>query len=157
MIYCRSKRLVVSRRKGCCFSSPPPPLLKHMLRAVRRDASGFRTTNQGPTATAFLRHKNATNATKINVAYGRRPPRIKLPSLASLAHKMGELRGNGLFMGKLDLINAYWSIRLPTQWRRVFVVRAVGKGWRFTRMPFGWKYSPAVCHRVVKALVRSAV
>ena len=37
------------------------------------------------------------------------------------------------------------------------MVRVHGKGWRYTRLPFGWKYSPAVCQRLVRALVRSAV
>ena len=65
--------------------------------------------------------------------------------------------GRGLWMAKPDLTNAYWSIRLLGKWRRVFVVRAGEQGWHYTRLPFGWKYSPAVCQRLVKALVRSAV
>ena len=31
-------------------------------------------------------------------------------------------------MGKLDLTNVYWSIRLLAQWRRILVVREGGKG-----------------------------
>ena len=60
-------------------------------------------------------------------------------------------------MAKLDPSNAYWSIRLPATWRRVFSVSTVGKGLRYTRLPFGWKYSPAVCHKLVSAIVKLAV
>ena len=38
--------------------------------------------------------------------------------------------GGRVFLAKLDLQNAYWSIRLPPLWRRVFVVEG-GSGRKF--------------------------
>ena len=131
--------------------SHSPVLLRKMVQAVGVDASGFRTTKCTPTAIAFLRYKNQTkcrlllNAIHINAADRRRPPRIHLLSLGLLSSRFGGGGGRGLWMEKLDLTNAYWSIRLPGKWRRVFVVRAGEQGWHYTRLPFGWKYSPAVC------------
>ena len=60
-------------------------------------------------------------------------------------------------MCKLDLTNAYWSIKLPRRWRRTFVVRAGQRCWRFTRLPFGWKYSPAIYQRLVAGIVTRAL
>ena len=56
-----------------------------------------------------------------------------------------------------DLTKAYWSIRLPRRWRRLFVVRVNGRSYRITRLPFGWKFSPSICQRLVDRLVRSAL
>ena len=63
-----------------------------------------------------------------------------------------------VFLAKLDLQNAYWSIRLPPLWRKVFVVEgASGRRFRYARLPFGWSYSPAICQRLVMAVVRQVV
>ena len=63
--------------------------------------------------------------------------------------------GGRVFLAKLDLKNAYWSIRLPPLWRRIFVVEGgSGRKFRYDRLPFGWSYSPAVCQRLVLAGVR---
>ena len=53
--------------------------------------------------------------------------------------------------------DAYWSIILPGWWRRTFVVQAGQRRWRFTRLPFGWKYSPAICQRLVSGIVARAL
>ena len=143
-------------------SSRSPKLPRHILQAVRRDASGFRMTQKAATATTFLRYKKKIkcrlllNAVRINAADSRCPPRIHLPSLGTIAGRLGGPKGQGLWMAKLDLIDTYWSIHLPGKWRHVFIVRAGAHGWRYTRLPFGWKYSPAICQRLVAALVRSA-
>ena len=63
--------------------------------------------------------------------------------------------GGRVFLAKQDLQNAYWSIRLPPRWRRVFVVQGgLGRKFRYARLPFGWSYSPAICQRLVLAVVR---
>ena len=63
--------------------------------------------------------------------------------------------GGRVFLAKLDLQNAYWSIRLPPLWRKVFVVEGgSGRRFRYARLPFGWSYSPAICQRLVMAVVR---
>ena len=53
-----------------------------------------------------------------------------------------------MYLAKLGLQNAYWSIRLPPLWRRI------GRRFRYARLPFGWSYSPAICQRLVLAVVR---
>ena len=60
-------------------------------------------------------------------------------------------------MAKIDLTNAYWSIKLPRRWRRTFVVQSGTGRWRFTRLPFGWKYSPCICQELVLGIVSRAV
>ena len=110
-------------------NSRSPSKLRKMMNSARLDASGLRITGRPASATAFLRYKNKTkcrlllNATKINAVDDRRPPRIKLPSLQLLADRLARPAGKRLWMAKLDLTSAYWSIRLPGAWRRVFVVR----------------------------------
>ena len=70
------------------------------------------------------------------------------------AHRHGG-GGGRVFLTKLDLHNAYWSLRLPPLWRRVLVVQGgSGRKFRYTRLPFGWSYSPAICQRLVLAVVR---
>ena len=46
---------------------------------------------------------------------------------------------------------------LPQQWRRVFVVAAAGKSDRVTRLPFGWRYLPSICQRLVSGIVKGAL
>ena len=62
-----------------------------------------------------------------------------------------------MYLAKIDLTNAYWSIRLPRRWRRLFVMRVNGRSYRITRLPFGWKFSPSICEQLVDRLVRSAL
>ena len=61
-------------------------------------------------------------------------------------------------MAKLDLQNAFWSAVLPRGWRRVFVVQtADGRLWRYTRLPFGWRYSPLIYQSLVRGIVAAAL
>ena len=60
-------------------------------------------------------------------------------------------------MCKIDLQKCYWSISLPKSWCRVFVVEVNGVRYKYTRLPFGWHHSPAICQTLVRALVRSAL
>ena len=85
------------------------------------------------------------------------PPRVRLPALSSILSRFESRPPGPLYMCKLDLTNAYWSIKLPKRWRRTFVVREGQLRWPFTRLPFGWKYSPAVCQRLVAGIVARAL
>ena len=61
-------------------------------------------------------------------------------------------------MAKLDLQNAFWSIKLPPWWWKQFVVRANGGSqYRYSRLPFGWAYSLAICHTLVCAILKKEV
>ena len=70
------------------------------------------------------------------------------------------MRGGGggeriFFLAKLDLQNAYWSIRLPPLLRRFFVVKGgTGQRFRYAHLPFGWNYSLAICQHLVLAMIR---
>ena len=74
-------------------------------------------------------------------------------ALMDMFHELRNIPG-----GKDSAVtNAYWSIKLPRRWRRTFVVKAGWRRWRFTRLPFGWKYSPAICQRLVEGIVARAL
>mmetsp|Transcript_72461 Transcript_72461/g.121447 ORF Transcript_72461/g.121447 Transcript_72461/m.121447 type:complete len:231 (+) Transcript_72461:108-800(+) len=60
-------------------------------------------------------------------------------------------------MCELDPTNAYWSIKLPRRWHRTFVVRGGQRRWRFTRLPFRCKYSPAIYQRLFAGIVARAL
>ena len=65
--------------------------------------------------------------------------------------------GSKAFLGKIDLSNCFWSIRMPYCWCRVFRVNTPQGCFRWFTLPFGWKYSPVLCQRLVSALVRRAL
>ena len=64
--------------------------------------------------------------------------------------------GGRVFLAKLNLQNAYWSIISPphsaggSSWSKV----GSGRRFRYARLPFGWSYSPAICQRLVLAVVQ---
>ena len=43
------------------------------------------------------------------------------------------------------------------RWIRTFVIRAGQQHWWYTSLPFGWKYSPVICQRLVEGIVSSAL
>ena len=61
-------------------------------------------------------------------------------------------------MAKLDLQNAFWSVVLPGGWHRVFVLQTADvRSYRYTRLPFGWHYSPLICQSLVRGIVAAAL
>ena len=142
----------------------PGPVDK-MLESLRVTTGGLHRTSAPPTARMFLTWKNALkcrailDARQVNDGDPRRPPRFRLPALEDIRNWMchtipGKKRGR-VFLAKLDLQNAYWSIHLPVAWRRAFVVQGgSGRKFRYSRLPFGWSYSPAICQRLVQAIIR---
>ena len=96
------------------------------------------------------------DASPINEADPRRPQKFTLPGLEQLRDWMRG--GGGAWMAKLDLQNAFWSVVLPRGWRRVFVLQtADGRSYRYTRLPFGWRYSPLICQSLVRGIVAAAL
>ena len=65
--------------------------------------------------------------------------------------------GHKAFLGKIDLSDCFWSIRMPYKWCRVFRVNTPQGCFRWLTLPFGWKDSPVLCQRLVSALVRRAL
>ena len=119
--------------------------LRAMLQAVRAEG-GFKKTTAPCSASAFLIPKNQEkcrlilNLVRMNREVGVRPPRFRLPQIEDLREWLGSLPpGAKPYFVKVDLANAYWSLRMPRHWRRVFVVN----GLAIQRLPFGWTFSPA--------------
>ena len=147
-----------ARRDRGAEASPPAKRgrVNSMLESLRVDTGGLHLTFAPPTARMFLTYKNKLkcrailDARWVNSSDPRKPPKFRLPALEGIKRWMGDAprnRGGGrVFLTKLDLQNAYWSIRLPPLWRRVFVVKGgSGRRFRYARLPFGWSYSPAIC------------
>ena len=68
----------------------------------------------------------------------------------------GEGEGE-LCMCHIDLSNCFWSLQLPREfWRAFRVSDGDGGVLAFRCLPFGWKYSPPLCQRVLERLVADA-
>ena len=144
------------------FAPHSQNIVGHMLESVMVDTRGMRHTKARISSSVFLRYKNAEkcrlllNAVRINASDHRAPKAVRLPTLSHLAHTIKGSR-SGRWLCKIDLQNCYWSIKLPRSWRRVFVVQAGRHRYKYTRLPFGWCYSPSICQTLVKRLVASAI
>jgi len=137
----------------------PEAAVGAMLESVRVITRGTKRTSARRTVSVFLKPKNEEKCRLIlnpKVLHGadrRRPPRFILPRLEQLGRWIAGLCGVHVYLTKLDLQNCYWSIRLPRGWRRMFVIGNGRKRYRITRLPFGWRYSPVICQKLVQRLV----
>ena len=62
------------------------------------------------------------------------------------------LHGHCSFFAKIDLSSCFWSIRSPMRWKRIFRVCTPEGCYHWLVQPFGWKYSPIICQRLLSAL-----
>ena len=88
------------------------------------------------------------------------PPTLQLPSWEGNARLLASTpRSRPLYCTHVDLTNAFWSFRLPPAMRTAFWFRARPSGQVFAvdRLPFGWKFSPIFCQRILGDLVRPLV
>ena len=144
------------------FAPHSQTTVSRMLESVRVDTRGMRHTKARVSSSVFLRYKNAEkcrlllNAVRINASDHRAPKAVRLPTLSHLAHTIKGSR-SGRWLCKIHLQNCYWSIKLPRSWHRVFVVQAGQHRYKYTRLPFGWRYSPSICQTLVNCLVGSAI
>ena len=54
-------------------------------------------------------------------------------------------------MCHIDLSNCFWSLQLPREfWGAFRVSDGEGGVLAFRCLPFGWKYSPLLCQRVLE-------
>ena len=161
----RSVYARATRRAGDLHrSGAENPPMENMLSSVRCVTRGLRHTRPPVSSSVFLRYKNAQkcrlllNAVRINASDPRPPKKIHVPRLGSLTRVIRKSKSKaGRWMCNIDLQNCYCSISVPRSWRRVFVVEVHGVRYKFTRLPFGWRHSPAICQTLVQALVRSAL
>ena len=128
-----------------------------MMRSVHVDTCGARHTKQRPTMWHFLHPKDTQNyrmilgATPLNQANDCRPEKFMLSGLEQHQYRMRLRPGGGgvrhPYVAKLDRQNAFWSICLSVAANICFVDN---RSYRYTSMPFGWPYSPLICHTLVK-------
>ena len=60
-------------------------------------------------------------------------------------------------MCHIDLSNCFWSLQLPREfWGAFRVSDGEGGVLAFRCLPFGWKYSPLLCQRVLEGLMADA-
>ena len=128
-------------------------------------AGGLKATakDQKATARAVVILKNSEKCSMIlnckeqSHASGVKPKGFRLPKVEKMRDRLVfDNKKLGWWMCKLDPSNFFWSIRLPARWRHSFKVYVPGEGgggYRWTRLPFGWAFSPVVCQKLVSGIV----
>ena len=56
----------------------------------------------------------------------------------------------------MDITNCFWSFVLPEEFQNSFRLHLGGEGGNISiiRLPFGWKYSPVLCQRVLQFFIK---
>ena len=88
------------------------------------------------------------------------PPHFALPSWEGICRLLNQTPPDEqLYATHIDLTNAFWSFILPEGVDRAFRarVRPGGPVVGATRLPFGWKFSPYLCQRILGDLLRKLV
>ena len=60
-------------------------------------------------------------------------------------------------MAKLDPSKCFWSLHVPQSWVGEFTVCVGDAQYVWQSLPFGWKYPPLLCHKLVYSVVRTSV
>ena len=97
------------------------------------------------------------NCMKQNASDCRPPPRFVLPQLEALRDCLLLRKRKRVYMIKFDVSNSYWSILMPKRWSDIFQVSISGQNYAWSSLPFGWKYSPVICQRLMGALAENSV
>ena len=97
------------------------------------------------------------NCMKQNAFDCRPPPRFVLPRLEALRDCLLLRKRKRVYMIKFDVSNCYWSILMPKRWRDIFQVSISGQNYAWSSLPYGWKYSPVICQRLMGALAENYV
>ena len=85
------------------------------------------------------------------------PPHFALPSWEGICRLLNQTPpGQRLYATHIDLTNAFWSFVLPEGVDTAFraMIRPGGPVVGATRLPFGWKFSPYLCRRILRDLLR---
>ena len=97
------------------------------------------------------------NCMKQNASDWRLPPKFVLPQLEALRDCLLLRKRKRVYMIKFDVSNCYWSILMPKRWRDIFQVSVSGQSYAWSSLPFGYKYSPVMCQRLMGALAENSV
>ena len=97
------------------------------------------------------------NCMKQNASDCRPPPKLVLPELKALRDCLLPRKRKRVYMIKFDVSNCYWSILMPKCWRDILHVSASGQSHAWSSLPFGWKYSPMICQRLLGAPAENSV
>ena len=103
------------------------PAVGDMLSSIRKAGPLKRCSEAGGTSKARVIPKNSQTCALIfecvglNDAGWRKPPKFRLPQVEQVTRLMANA-GHKAFLGKINLSNCFWSIRMPYRWCRVFCV-----------------------------------
>ena len=138
--------------------------VREMLDALVRDGVPSRHANvQEASGKAQVSPKSSEkcafilNSVKQNARDGRKPRGFQLPQIEHLRDSILLGWRQKLNMAKLDLSNCFWSLRLPRSWVGEFSVCVGDAQYVWQSLPFGWKYSPLLCQKLVYNVVRTSV
>ena len=135
--------------------------VKEILEAIQRAGGLKATRDKQATGRAVVIPQNSEKCSMIlvckeqNQASGVKPKGFRLPQMEKICDRLVfDNKKSAWRMCKLDLGSCLWRIRPPAQWRHSFEVRAGGGGGdRWTRLPFGWAFSPVVCQKLVSRIM----
>ena len=97
------------------------------------------------------------NCMKQNASDCRPPPKFVLLQLEALRDCLLLRKRKRVSLIKFDVSNCYWSILMPKRWKDIFRVSVSGQSYAWSPLPFGWKYSPVICQRLMGALAENSV
>ena len=137
--------------------------VREMLDVLVRDgALSKRAGVMEASGKAQVRPKSSTkcafslNFLKQNACDARKPRWFQQPQIGQLRDSVLLGGRQKLYMAKLDLSNCFWSVRLPRRWVGEFSVCVGDAQYVWESLPFGWKYSPLLCPKVVYSVVRTS-
>ena len=142
-----------------------------MLKAMRAaNASLFQVSRSGrsPNGWAFVVPKNNLKCSwifhlvQVNGRMRGKPPSFYLPTMEDMGYLMQThcvLEEGGLYATHVDISNCYWGFVLPERFWDSFrffdaSVEGGGEVISILRLPFGWKYSPVLCQRVLQYFIK---
>ena len=94
------------------------------------------------------------NCVKQNATDDRKPRGFQLAQIERLRDSVLLGGRQRLYMAKLDLSNCFWSLHLPRSWVGAFSVCVGDAQYVWQSLPFGCKYSPLLCQKLVYSVVR---
>ena len=92
------------------------------------------------------------NGKKINAAV-KKPPRFNMKSHSTIKN----LAARNLYHASDDLKNMFFSIHLQQDCRKFFGFKTSLGTYRYTRLPFGFSWSPFIAHVAIDEICKRAL